>query len=188
MSWSWQELRVLCNHRAWMEAACCSLRREIQTVKSWGTKVGAAVGDPSLMCNGTAWDCNLDLWRKYFARNLRPRVEMIGECQNDVLLLPEMSKAEQAWLAKKRTIPIVLPSGSTATARLCHLVKQHSGYIGSGILLDSAYILSATFLDAAQLAWGNPSCYCSLAESWHLIKFPGRTVLVRTSTYFKKFM
>ncbi len=31
----------------------------------------------------------LDLWRKYGAKNWRPRVKMVGECEIDVLVLPE---------------------------------------------------------------------------------------------------
>jgi hypothetical protein len=37
---------------------------------------------------------SLPLWRKYRIGNLRQRVEMIGECETDILLLPEMSKDE----------------------------------------------------------------------------------------------
>ena len=54
-----------------------------------------------------------------------------SEIMIDVLLLPEMSRAERAWRAKKMNIiPIVLPSGGAAAARRRHQAKQHSGYIG----------------------------------------------------------
>jgi hypothetical protein len=57
------------------------------------------------------------------------KVEMIGELEINVLLLPERSRAERAWLAKKQTIPIVMPSGARQQR---HGAKQHSGYIGRG--------------------------------------------------------
>jgi hypothetical protein len=92
------------------------------------------------------------------------KVEMIGGREIDVrvLLLPERSRAERAGRAKKRTIPIVLPSGGAAAARKRHRAKQHRGYIGRGkvtVFRLSAYILPAASRDAARRAWGIPSCY-----------------------------
>jgi hypothetical protein len=68
---------------------------------------------------------------------------MIGELEImiDVLLLLEMSRAKQAGERKKWTIPIVLPSGSTAAARLSHLAKQHRGYIEGKSLVYCAFRL-----------------------------------------------
>ncbi len=93
-----------CNRhgRAWIEATCCSLmlRREVLAVKCRGTNAGTADGEPPAcrLCNHTvtAWDRKLDLGLD---------IEMIGErhCEImiDVLRLPEMSRAELAWRAKK---------------------------------------------------------------------------------------
>jgi hypothetical protein len=95
------------------------------------------------------------------------KVEMIGalELEINVLLLPEMSRAEQAWqVRKKEQFQLSCPGSCTADARLLHQAMQHCCYIGRGgpgLLLDSAYIWPAASLNlnAAQLACRNPSCY-----------------------------
>jgi hypothetical protein len=96
------------------------------------------------------------------------------------------SRAEQptAGKRKKRTIPIVLPSGGAAAARRRHRAMQHRGYIGRespGLLLrlddhDSAAASGPAYpshnirqRDAARRAWGNPSCYSGLPTG------PGQT-------------
>jgi hypothetical protein len=91
-----QEPLVSCDRRAWIEAtsSCCGQRREIRVVKCRGTNAGTADGEPCRLCNHTAWDFELDL---------RENIEMIGEREImiDILLLPEMSRAERARQAKK---------------------------------------------------------------------------------------
>jgi hypothetical protein len=91
-----QEPLVLCagDRRAWIEATCCSPRGEILTAKCRGTNAGTADGEPCKSCNYTAWDRELDLGEN---------IEMIGEREImvNVLLLPEMSRAERAGRAKK---------------------------------------------------------------------------------------
>ncbi len=61
------------------------------------------------------------------------KVEMIGEREIDVLLLPfyqKWAELSEPGEQRKWTIPIVLPSGDTAAARRRNRAKQHSGYIG----------------------------------------------------------
>ncbi len=55
---------------------------------------GTDAGTAGLVVEQSAWESELDLWRKYRIGNLRQRVEMIGECETDILLLPEISKDE----------------------------------------------------------------------------------------------
>jgi hypothetical protein len=58
------------------------------------TNAGTADGEQCRLCNHTAWDHELDLGAN---------IEMIGEREImiDVLLLPEMSRAERAERGKK---------------------------------------------------------------------------------------
>jgi hypothetical protein len=88
---------------------------------------------------------------------------MIGEHEIDVLLLPEMSRAERAWQAKKTNI-------SHCPALRLRSSGSHAGPSGEAalwlhwrgkvsVIRLLAYILPAASRDAARLAWGNPSCY-----------------------------
>ncbi len=116
-----QEPLVSCDSRAWIEATCCSLRREIRTEKCKhckGTNAGTADGEPCRSCNHTAWDSELDL---------RENIEMIGEREImiDVLLLPEMSRAERAGRAKKNEqFPLSCPQA--ALPRRGSAIGRHS--------------------------------------------------------------
>jgi hypothetical protein len=51
-----QEPLVSCDHRAWIEATCCSPRREIRAAKCRGMNAGTADGEQCRSCNHTAWD------------------------------------------------------------------------------------------------------------------------------------
>jgi hypothetical protein len=55
-----QEPLVSCDRRAWIEATCCSPRREFRAAKCRGTNAGTADGGPCRSCNHTAWDHELD--------------------------------------------------------------------------------------------------------------------------------
>jgi hypothetical protein len=63
------------------------------------------------------------------------------EIMIDHNFLPEMSRAERAGRANKRSIPIVLPLGGGAAARRRHRAKQHRGYIGREKSVSYAFLL-----------------------------------------------
>jgi hypothetical protein len=90
------------------------------------------------------------------------KVEMIGEREIDVLLLPEMSRAERAGRAKKTN-----DSHCPALRRRRRGEAAPSGEAASWlhwkgkvtVLRLSAYILPAASRDTARRAWRKPSCY-----------------------------
>ncbi len=106
-----------CDSRAWIEATCCSLRRKIQAAKCRGTRAGTAMGN-RVVCATI---------QHGIGAGLVVKVEMIGEREIDVLVLPEMSRAERAGRAKKNEqFPLSCPQA----ARQRHWAKQRCGYIG----------------------------------------------------------
>ncbi len=134
-----QEPLVSCYHRAWIEATCCSQRREIQTAKCRGTNAETTDGEPCRSCNHAAWDSELDIGEN---------IEMIGE--REIMIDVFWSRASE----KKERFPLSCPQAApqrrgSAIRRSCIVAA----------LEVSAYILPATSWDAARLAWGNPSCY-----------------------------
>ncbi len=91
-------------------------------------------------------------------------VEMIGEREIDVLLLPEMSRAERAERAKKNEqFPLSCPQarrrGEAAPSGEAASWLHWKGKVC--VLRKSAYIRPAASRDAARQAWGSRglSCY-----------------------------
>ncbi len=92
--------------------------------------------------------------------------EMIGEREImiDVLLLPEMSRAERAGRAKKLNnshCPALRRRrrGEAAPSGRCSFVATLYCKGKVSVLRLSAYILPAASRDTARRAWETPSCY-----------------------------